>query len=300
MGYSARYHAASLAAVFLALAVGILIGVGFGSDIVSGTADDLERSLASDLDEQRARNDLLETELEVEREFGRQVFPTVVAGTLAEREIALVGLGGLSPEISGDVEAAVDAAGASLAEVGVVRLPPDLEALASNADGRRARAIARGDEAQLERIGERAGRTLVSGGRGFDELRRSLLSRYSGSPESIDGVVVVRRRPDGSDAGSEAASEALERGLLTGLRARAETVGAERTDADPSEIEFFEQNGLASVDDTDLTAGRVALVFALDGAAGSFGVKETADGLLPDLLPSTAGAIHPAPPRGEH
>ena len=27
MGYSARYHAASLAAVFLALAVGILIGV---------------------------------------------------------------------------------------------------------------------------------------------------------------------------------------------------------------------------------------------------------------------------------
>ena len=28
MGYSARYHAASLAAVFLALAVGILIGAG--------------------------------------------------------------------------------------------------------------------------------------------------------------------------------------------------------------------------------------------------------------------------------
>ena len=47
MGYSARYHAASLAAVFLALAVGILIGVGFGSDIVTGTADDLEQSLAS-------------------------------------------------------------------------------------------------------------------------------------------------------------------------------------------------------------------------------------------------------------
>src|SRR5919106_1796215 len=32
-GYSARYHAASLAAVFLALAIGILIGVGFGEDV---------------------------------------------------------------------------------------------------------------------------------------------------------------------------------------------------------------------------------------------------------------------------
>jgi len=30
MGYSGRYHAASLAAVFIALAIGILIGVGLG------------------------------------------------------------------------------------------------------------------------------------------------------------------------------------------------------------------------------------------------------------------------------
>ena len=42
MGYSARYHVASLAAVFLALAVGILIGVGFGSDVLKGLTDDLE------------------------------------------------------------------------------------------------------------------------------------------------------------------------------------------------------------------------------------------------------------------
>ncbi len=34
MGYSARYHAASLAAVFLALAIGILIGVGLGDNVV--------------------------------------------------------------------------------------------------------------------------------------------------------------------------------------------------------------------------------------------------------------------------
>jgi len=42
MGYSARYHAASLAAVLLALVVGILIGVGFGSDIVTGTVRCIE------------------------------------------------------------------------------------------------------------------------------------------------------------------------------------------------------------------------------------------------------------------
>ena len=42
MGYSARYHAASLAAVFLALAIGILIGAQWGSDVLNSTREDLD------------------------------------------------------------------------------------------------------------------------------------------------------------------------------------------------------------------------------------------------------------------
>ncbi len=53
---------------------------------------------------------------------------------------------------------------------------------------------------------------------------------------------------------------------------------------DSSSISFFQSNGLASVDDVDLTAGKLATVFALLGADGSFGVKGSADQLLPDLL----------------
>jgi hypothetical protein len=291
VGYSARYHAASLAAVFLALAVGILVGVGLGSDVVSGTAENLEQSLASDLDEARARADALEAEVEAEREFGEAVYPTVVARTLAGREIALIGLGGLGQEVTDDVEAAIEPAGASLAEVAVVRLPPDLDALASSLRGREARAVSRGGEEELLRFAERAGRTLVTGGRGFDELRRTLLSRFSGSPDGIDGAVVVRARPTDLEPGAEVTTDLIETGLVTGIRSRVETVGAERTDADPSSIEFFEQSGVASVDNVDLNSGRVSLVFALDGAGGSFGVKETADGLLPDLLrPSATGS----------
>jgi hypothetical protein len=41
---------------------------------------------------------------------------------------------------------------------------------------------------------------------------------------------------------------------------------------------------MASVDDLDLTSGQLAMVFALLGADGSFGVKGSADQLLPDLL----------------
>ena len=48
MGYSGRYHAASLAAVFVALAIGILIGVGLADDVVSGASQELEDSLRND------------------------------------------------------------------------------------------------------------------------------------------------------------------------------------------------------------------------------------------------------------
>jgi copper transport outer membrane protein MctB len=66
--------------------------------------------------------------------------------------------------------------------------------------------------------------------------------------------------------------------------AREPAVGIEASTAEPSSISFFQGNDLSSVDDVDATAGKVALVFAMLGAEGSFGVKGSADRLLPDLL----------------
>jgi hypothetical protein len=41
---------------------------------------------------------------------------------------------------------------------------------------------------------------------------------------------------------------------------------------------------MTTVDAVDLVAGRVALVYALRGAQGNFGVGENADELVPALL----------------
>lgn len=286
MGYSARYHAASLAAVFLALAVGILVGVGFASDVVTGTAESLEESLKSDLEQARGANSDLQAQIEAEQSFNDAILPSVLTERLRNRAVALIALGGLSEKTAASVEDAVEPAGGSLAEVAVVAEPPDLEALASTLKGKRARAVARGDSEALAALGREAARSLVRGGRRFDDIRSTLLSRYSGSPDGIDAVVVVSERPDGLDPEETASSSAIESGLVTGLRsAQLPVVGAELSDADPSTIEFFDSRGLSSVDSIDLRSGKVALVYALRGGVeGSFGIKESADGLLPDLL----------------
>jgi hypothetical protein len=286
MGYSGRYHAASLAAVFLALAVGILIGVGLGSDVVSGTAEDLERSLGSDLDQARAEIEALELELVREREFAAAVYPAVVERRLRGRRIALIGLGGLSDELTGDVEQALGPAGAKITQVAVVRTPPDLDALASTLGGRRARAVARGDAAALSRLGRRGGRALIKGSREFDELRGTLLVRYSGRPGKVDGVVLVREPPTELEPDEEAATELIEDGLVAGIRStELPAVGVERSTDELSSVGLFDARGLSTVDSVDLQSGRVALVYALRSRAlGNFGIKESADGLLPDLL----------------
>ena len=138
MGYSGRYHAASLAAVFLALAIGILIGVGLGHNVLSGAQKDLEKSLKSDLANTRDRNQALQGELNQQREFGEQSYPGLVGNLLSGKRIAVVALGGLPDDIKGDIEAVVGGdspTAARLAEVAVVREPPDMHALAADAKG---------------------------------------------------------------------------------------------------------------------------------------------------------------------
>ena len=284
MGYSARYHAASLAAIFVALAVGILIGVGFASDIVTGTAEDLEESLASDLDQARAEVDDLESSLEAERQFQDELYPAVVDDVLRAKRVAVIGLGGLEDTTSKAIQDALDPSGGSIGEIAVVRLPPDLASLAETLEGREGREVGRGTEEAVEAFGVDAAGRLLREGPKFDELRGTLLSRYSGQAEGVDAVVVVRE-PQALEQDGEEAANALENGLVEGFRLLGiPAVGVERGDTDPSTIPFFTERGLSTVDTVDRISGKVALVFALCGASGDFGSKETADALIPDLL----------------
>jgi hypothetical protein len=295
MGYSGRYHAASLAAVFLALAIGILIGVGLGHNVVSGTTKNLEQSLKSDLSAARGRADDLQGQLNRHTEFEQQVFPALTGRVLAGDRIAVVALGDLPDDIKGDVEAVVgrdSPSGAALAEVAVVREPPDLAAMEAAAPKGSQGADVRQDRAALTAVAKRLGRALVVGGSSFKRFRSSMLDQVSGRPGGIDGVIVIRARPDNLEPHESAETDALESGLLAGLEDTRviPVVGVERSDAEVSSIDFFTSSGVtASVDSVDLTSGRVALVYALNGSEGSYGIKPTADRLLPGLR-------HPRPP----
>jgi hypothetical protein len=284
MGYSARYHATSLIAVFIALAIGILVGAEFGGDALTNTRRDLEHSLVGNLQDARSRADELNADLNRSDEFAERVYPALTRDRLAGKRFAILALGGLPSPVTEEVEEALAPTGGRLVGVGVVREPVDVNGLAEDLAQTRFSKL-RADSDQLTELGTGLGRQLVRGGELPDVVRGHLFSRASGNFGGLDGVIVVRDQPEEMGTVQREKTSQLEAALMSGATAtRRPAVGVETSSDDSSSISFFQSNGLASVDDVDLTAGKLATVFALLGADGSFGVKSSADQLLPDLL----------------
>lgn len=287
-----RYHALSLVAVFLALAVGLLLGVAIGdSGLVSSAREDIEASLRGDVRAAQAESADLQSQLDEQREYEEQTYPDLVGGRLAAEQIGLLFLGDADDDQVDLVREAIEPAGADLRWVSVLNEPPDLGALAERAGETRFAALDE-DADLLEPFAARAGFSLVAGGRFVGEVRPALMRSFSGELAPVDAVVIARapERPDESDE-QQGTTATLEDGLLDGFgRADATVVGIEELATDPSQVGWYRDRDLASVDSIDRLSGRTALVFALAGADGAYGVKSSAEALLPRVVGSPAVA----------
>ncbi|UGS37102.1 copper transporter [Capillimicrobium parvum] len=281
-----RYHALSLVAVFLALAVGLLLGVAIGdSGLVSSAQKDIENSLRGDVRASRAEADDLRGELGRHLDYEKQTYPDLVAGRLPGAQIGLLFMGPTQGGVVDQVREAIEPAGAQLRWVGVLREPPGLQALAEHAKPTRYIALA-DNPALLGPFAERIGLALAAGGKLVSQERSSLMGSFSGELGQLDGVVVARSssRPEESDE-QRGTTDTLEQGIMRGMfRGSVPVVGVEHLDTDPSQVSWYREHGLASVDSIDQVSGQAALVFALAGADGAFGLKSSAEALLPRVV----------------
>jgi hypothetical protein len=284
-----RYHALSLAAVLFALALGVLIGVAIGdSNLVSSAKDGIVHNLNSEVSDERAKAAQLQERLGSEQAFANGLYPLAVHELLGGRSIGLVFLGGSSDQINTLARTAVTEAGGNLATVVAVREPLDLAGVARGAAGTHYAALAE-SPALLERFGQLAGRQLVSGGQLvarelLSRVRGSLFSAFDGQLTRLEGLVVVRAHPTSMSAEASEAAATFESGLLAGVAAvGVPAVGVELSTTESSQVPWYKEKGLSSVDDLDALAGQAALVYALAGDRGTFGSKTSADTLLPTV-----------------
>jgi Copper transport outer membrane protein, MctB len=272
----------TLGAVFLALGIGVLLGVAIGENgVVSGASKKLENSLRGDLNDARSRNRDLNREIATRDDYQNQTYGPLVKDLLPGWRVGIVAMGNLPGGYASDVTAAIEPAGGTLDSVSVIKAPLPLGRLASEMKGTRLSRIDRSGD-QLERFGRRIGRQLVNGGDIIGRLRHDLFSSSRGEYRGLDGIVYVRQR-DGLDGTDKADQDRFESGLLGAMKdTNVGLVGVETTGTDPSQVGFLSSNDVASVDNLDVTAGRTAVVWVFaEGASGRYGVKGSAEHLLP-------------------
>jgi hypothetical protein len=273
-----RYHALSLVAVFLALMVGLLLGVAIGDKgLVSSGERKLRDTLRSELRAAQSDSSKVRAQLADEKRFQDAVYPLLVANRLGGQRVGLIGMGELPDSTIQEVRDALQGTGGQLAGVTVVREPVPPSAV-NQVPG----ASSPPSPGDYGKLGRALATAMLRGGKQATALTRALLESSSGNLTGARGIVVYRapRQPGSPDAANV---DAFESGLTGGLVADgAQVVGAENTATSPSQIGWFRTHRVSSVDDLDRVAGKAALVFVLAGANGAFGVKDTAQALLPD------------------
>ena len=270
-----RYHALSLVAVFLALGIGIVLGSSLGDTVVSQANKDVRSSLQSDV--VNARNDARTAKQAVSNRdnFITATFSRLAGGKLRGKRIAIVSSGDLPQDLESDVRTAVKDAGGQVDSVSKFDPNPDLVAISNKLGGRF--QLLGTNPAQLRPGGRRLGKALVSGARPAIKLKNSFPDDFSGDFRGADAVVYYRTN-DKRDPKADQFESALIAGMVD---SGVPVVGIERSEEDPSQIPFYVHAGMATVDNADQPAGRVALALALDGATGNYGFKSTADAPLP-------------------
>jgi hypothetical protein len=293
--FDLRYYIASLAAVFIALAVGIVIGVAIasGNKVPKGTLNLLNGKIArlnNQLDQQEASLRNAHAQLSAATDLLKDVYPDILTGRLQGRSYAVLYLGGKDDAARKGVEEALAAGGAGPpVRSTTLTLPFDAGVLMDLVQ--KNSSFAGLDD--LAAVGHELGLQYASGSDSlWSVVRGELVEEGTGQLTSpVDGVVVVSdwlpestNDPAAKLRNDEAAQ--LVAGMLNGLEdSGLKVVGVEsyKGDGKPSTLAGFE--GLSTVNDVDLLPGTVALGLLLaTDAVGHYGVSAP-DGVVPDLSP---------------
>jgi uncharacterized protein YpmB len=289
--FDLRYHVTSLAAVFIALLIGILVGVALASH---GLGNSERKSLEDDV--RRAQNsaDALQTKVEslqqdnrADAAFGASSYNALMTDRLKGKRVAVLYVGSVDHPVQGDISTAIrDAGGRTPVRVYAVQVPIDAAAIEKRLASRAALAQYAGDD-QLRKLGRQLGKEFVVGNETplWNVLHTVIVQeatpRFGASKQPADALIVVRTADPQTGE-----SAPFVKGLYEGLAdAGVPAVGVARSTSDFAAQKVFQQAQLSTVDDIDLAAGKLALAIVLSQPASRADYGVNADNLLPLVTP---------------
>lgn len=272
--YNIRYHLASLVAVFLALAVGLVLG----SIVVErGTLDAQREALVASLQKEyaqlNAENKQLSTQADADAEFLGRLVPYTVRGALDGRTVVVIANAGRTDGLS-SARDAITAAGGTACFVVIQTQSMGLDQPEIAAAAAQVLGIADDDPNLLESVAASlaaewsapAPRPLT------DALEQAGTLRTEALPDkAVSGAVVLASWDKQPDPVALLVASTLS-------RAGVATVGAEQVGADTGVAQEFAGKGLAAVNDLGTPRGEYSLVRVLSGeVSGYYGTGSVTD-----------------------
>jgi len=318
-----RYHLVSLVGVFLALAIGVVLGAGPLRDSIGDTLSGQVDLLREDRLQLQSQVDDLAAQLDARDAVLTSLAPVVAGSALSGTSTVVVALPGADPEVVADLAGAVEDADGSVS--GVVQVED--EWIAPESAAQREDAAASLPEQALgslpaDEVGTPAtlaaaladavvapgpalgGTASVAGPEVLDVLVGADLLSLDGDPALRAGTALVvapgaESEPGAGDEAWLASRSAADLALLAALDAASGGVvlaGPATAADDGGALAVLRQDGLAAqvsgVDGAASPAGSLVAVLALreqvEGGAGQYGSRQGASAALP--TPGAAGA----------
>ena len=299
---SFRYHLVSIIAVFLALALGILVGTtGLNGAILSDLKKQV-KNLRGETASLRTSNDALSGTAANDEKFASEYMKPILAGRLTGQTVAIISAPGTSGKIKNGTEAALTAAGADV--VTQIQLTPkyidparasDIVALISGPAGLPFGLTLPNTSDAPTLAGDVLG--YVLSGKGHPNDLRQWISSFSGL-----GMLTVNNHPQkasmavvltsGTYPATDAHAKAMP-ALVTEFNANGIKMVVAGDTASSTEAGLVEQvrgnaavsSVVSTVDNADSSIGQVSTALALaglvTGQTGQYGTGDGSNGLFP-------------------
>jgi Copper transport outer membrane protein, MctB len=308
-----RYHLVSIVSIFLALAVGIVLGAGPLQQQIGRTLTSQVSTLRKEKDDLRAQLTAAQRQSDAAEEFATAVTPQLVASRLGGRSVVLVSLPGAQSSTVEDLQATLQASGATVS--GVVQVEsawvdparrttrdgltatvgPSVSAGAqtdASLEDRMAALLARA--LVVNQLGE-AGRSTSGSQQALRGLKDAGMVTYGGDePAPATLAVVVAGAPDPEADPQQRQSDLA---AWTAIGARLDAASSGTVVSGPTESATSGgvvaavrgsrdvRGEVSTVDNVTTPMGRVAVVYALReqmaGESGQYGAGSGASGALP-------------------
>ncbi len=282
--FDMRAYIVSLIAVFLALAIGILLGsVVVDKGLLVEQQKALVQKIQTQINDLRSQNSNMRTRLRQSQEYADRVFIDLASNQLIDKQVLLFVIPHSSVNLKKEL---VDALSLTNAKVSVM----SINSISLNLE----------DQRVTEQLSTYFGEEVLTGADYENRIAKELANGILGTKDpafisllnNLNIIAVensLERTPDviiimGEE--KKSGNNFLNNFLLPFMseltNLNANIVVAEPTDSETSYVKEYKNIGVRStIDNVDTVYGKTAMIYVLKGASGHFGTKRTAEKFLP-------------------